>query len=126
MNDLQATAAFLAWFRQPGRNIPVIAAEALAWIASGVDSVPELQSRMDTCPATVSRTVSLLRGRARYREGRWIESPYGLVMTRKHPDRRGNQLLLTTQGQQLVQAYFSADALPPTIAAPVQPTDATP
>lgn len=123
---LQSVASFLGWFQQPGRNIPINAAEALLWIAAGEDSLAGLQRRMGSSPRAVERTVSLLRGRARYREGKWIESPYGLVWVRKHPDRRGNQLLLTTQGQQLVQAYFSADALPPTIAAPVQPTDATP
>ena len=125
MSTLQATAGFLAWFRQPGRNIPICAAEALLLIGGGVDSVPELQAQMRTCPATVARTVALLRGRARYVKGRWIESPYGLVMVRKHPNRRGNQLLLTPEGHQLIRMYFGADALPST-ATPVQPGAALP
>jgi hypothetical protein len=123
--NAKAMAAFLGWFQQPGRNIPICAAEALLWIAAGEDSLAALQQHMGSSPRAVERAVSLLRGRARYREGKWIESPYGLVMVRKHPNRRGNQLLLTPEGHQLIRMYFGADALPST-ATPVQPAAALP
>lgn len=108
----QTMAGFLGWFQRPGRNVPIQAAEALLWIASGVDTLGELRQRMNAPPRTVERTLSLLRGRARYREGRWIESPYGLVTVSRHPDRRGNRIALSPEGRQLVQMYFGTDALP--------------
>lgn len=101
-------ASLLARLRTSGRTIPIGAAEALLWVASGVDSVPELAAAMGTGgaplpPATVSRLVSLLRGRARFSQGRWIESPMGaLLAVRPHPHRRGLQLQITEAGGRLL------------------------
>jgi hypothetical protein len=111
-SQLATMATFLAHLRTTGRGIPVNAAEALLLIASGVDHIAELQQAMpDTTgeplpPATTARLVGLLRGRARYAAGKWIESPFSLVSVRPHPHRRGQQLLLSEQGQQLINAFF--------------------
>jgi hypothetical protein len=105
-------ARFLAHLRSSGRGIPVNAAEALLLIAAGVDHVSDLQAAMpdekgQPLPgATTARLVALLRGRARYVGDRWIESPFSLVEVRKHPHRRGQQLQLSPQGQQLVNAFL--------------------
>ena len=109
-----ALAQLLGALRSSGRPIPLTAAEALLWIASGVDSVPELAEVMgpgDSAlpPATVSRVVSLLRGRARYSQGTWIESPHRLIDVRPHPHRRGMQLLLTREARDLLQPCLSSD-----------------
>jgi DNA-binding MarR family transcriptional regulator len=85
---------------------PLVAAEALLWIASGVDHPAELAQVMGTDRSTVSRTVSLLRGRARFRNGKAVESPYGLVDLRKHPHRRGYQLALSDNGKELIASTF--------------------
>lgn len=108
---LIGVARFLHNMRRPGRGIPLVAAEALLLIGAGVDSVPELQRVMELNSAGVSRAVSLLRGRARFSQGRVIDSPYeGLVTTRRHPDRRGLQLLLTPEGRELVGLMRPLDA----------------
>jgi hypothetical protein len=106
--SIVAFAQMLGALRTSGRAMPLSAAEALLWIASGVDSVPELAEVMgpgdDALPAaTVSRLVSLLRGRARYSQGKWIESPHRLIEVRPHPHRRGMQLLLTREALDLLQ-----------------------
>lgn len=112
MKDAIAFAGFLGALRQKGRAVPIGAAEALLLIAAGVDSVADLHSAMrdsDGNPlpaATMSRLVSLLRGRARYSQGAWVESPYGLIDVRPHPHRRGMQLQLSAAGLQLIHTYF--------------------
>lgn len=59
--------------------------------------------------ATAARLVGLLRGRARYANGRWIESPFSLVETRRHPHRGGQQLLLSDQGRQLLNRFLAGN-----------------
>jgi len=111
MNTI-ALAGFLGALRQKNRAVPINAAEALLLIASGVDNIPDLQRAMRdpdgniAPPATVSRLVSLLRGRARYHQGAWVESPYSLLEVRPHPHRRGLQLQLSAAGKQLIHTYF--------------------
>jgi hypothetical protein len=106
-------ARFLAHLRSSGRGIPVNAAEALLLIAAGVDHVSDLQAAMpdeagQPLPgATTARLVALLRGRARYAAGKWIESPFSLVEVRRHPHRGGQQLLLSPQGKQLICAFLT-------------------
>jgi len=56
--------------------------------------------------ATASRLTSLLRGRARYRRGTWIESPYSLLEVRPYPHRRGLQLQLSEAGELLIRNHF--------------------
>lgn len=111
MNTI-ALAGFLGALRQKNRAVPVNAAEALLLIASGIDNIPDLQRAMrdsegNALPsATISRLISLLRGRARYDEGRWVESPYSLLEVRPHPHRRGLELRLSAAGEQLIGTYF--------------------
>jgi hypothetical protein len=117
-NQLATMATFLAHLRTTGRGIPVNAAEALIWIASGIDNIPDLQQAMtdhDGQPlpgATTARLVALLRGRARYAQGKWIESPFSLVEVRPHPHRRGQQIRLSDQGKNLVNAFFDLPGTP--------------
>jgi len=105
-------AGFLGALRQKNRAVPINAAEALLLIASGIDNIPDLQRAMrdadgnDLPPATISRLISLLRGRARYSQGAWVESPYSLLEVRPHPHRRGLQLQLSEAGEQLIRNYF--------------------
>ena len=110
-------ARFLAHLRFSGRGIPVNAAEALLLIAAGIDHTAELQQAMTDekgrpqSMATTTRVVNLLRGRARYARGKWIESPFSLIAIRKHPHRKGYQLLLSQQGHQLVCALLGGGQL---------------
>lgn len=112
MTDALAIARFLGALRLKNRAVPINAAEALLLIASGIDNIPDLQNAMrdadgNALPAaTMSRLVSLLRGRARYHQGAWVESPYGLVEVRPHPHRRGMQLQLSEEGKRLISVYF--------------------
>jgi hypothetical protein len=105
-------AHFLAHLRTSGRGVPVNAAEALLLIAGGVDHVSDLGAAMTDeqgqplSGSTTARLVGLLRGRARYAHGKWIESPFSLVEIRRHPHRRGQQLKLSDQGQQLISQFF--------------------
>lgn len=105
-------ASFLGALRQKNRAVPINAAEALLLIASGIDNIPDLQRAMrdsdgnSLAPATISRLISLLRGRARYHQGTWVESPYSLLDVRPHPHRRGLQLQLSAAGKQLISNYF--------------------
>lgn len=114
MADALAVAGFLGALRQKNRAVPMSAAEALLLIASGIDNIPDLQVAMRDQegnalpPATISRLISLLRGRARYDQGRWLESPYSLLDVRPHPHRRGLQLQLSDAGRQLMRSYFGA------------------
>lgn len=116
MTNALALARFLGSMRQNNRAIPISAAEALLLIAGGIDNVPDLQQAMRDAngnalpPATISRLISLLRGRARYDQGRWLESPYSLLEVRPHPHRRGLQLRLSDAGQRLIHTHFDANA----------------
>lgn len=114
MAEALALAGFLGALRQKNRAVPINAAEALLLIASGIDNIPDLQVAMRDQegnalpPATISRLISLLRGRARYDQGRWLESPYSLLDVRPHPHRRGLQLQLSDAGKRLISSYFGA------------------
>lgn len=89
-------------------GMPLVAAEALLWVYSGVDHLSDLQNLMGLSPARVSRTLSLLRGRGRKGEdGRWIESPLGLVKVTNHPHRRGYRLELTEEALELLDSTFA-------------------
>lgn len=94
-----------------GRHVghpPMVAAEALLWIAGGIDHGSDLAQAMGMDPSTANRTIALLRGRTRWREGRAMPSPFGLVELRKHPHRRGFQLSLTPDGERLIASTFAS------------------
>lgn len=113
---LRAMAGLLRELRATDRPIPIGAAEALLLIACGVDHVSDLQEAMGggsgrndgPLPgATASRLVGLLRGRSRYDCGSWRHSPLRLVVTRPHPHRRGQQLLLSEEGAAAINRHLS-------------------
>lgn len=112
MNNPGDVARFLGALRQKNRVVPLETAETLLLIAAGIDNIPDLQRAMcdsegNVLPAaTISRLIALLRGKARYHQGNWVESPYSLLDVRPHPHRRGHQLRLSAVGQQLISSYF--------------------
>jgi hypothetical protein len=113
----RSIASLLSNLRQEGRVIPVSAAEVLLLIASGIDNVKDLQQAMPTpsgepCAASlVARMAALLRGRARYVDGIWIESPFALIKMRRHPHKQGQQFFLSKEGKALISAAFGSEAL---------------
>lgn len=100
---------FREHMKTSGRHVghpPLVAAEALLWIAGGIDHGSDLAEAMGMDPSTANRTIALLRGRTRWREGKAMPSPFGLVELRKHPHRRGFQLFLTPDGERLIASTF--------------------
>lgn len=91
---------------QRAQHPPLTAVELLLWIAAGVDHETELARVMGVDQSTVCRLVSQLAGRQRWRDGKAIPSPFGLVTRRKHPHRRGYQLGLSANGSALVDSTF--------------------
>lgn len=104
---------FREHMKTTGRHVghpPLVAAEALLWIAGGIDHGSDLADAMGMDRSTANRTIALLRGRTRWREGRSMTSPFGLIELRKHPHRRGFQLSLTGNGKQLIDSTFALHA----------------
>jgi len=96
MNDLLPLVRF---FRE---HKALHALEGFLLIAQGVDSASELRCRLDCTPSQANRIVNCLKGRGRYRDGRWLDSPFCLVEGRQHPHQRGQQLVLSSTGKQLL------------------------
>jgi hypothetical protein len=128
---INALAGFLGALRQTNRAVPISAAEALLLIAGGIDNIPDLQQAMQDTegnalpPATISRLISLLRGRARYDQGSWVESPYSLLEVQPHPHRRGLQLRLSDAGERLIHHHFDASACAALLGGPRSTCDKT-
>jgi len=78
--------------------------EALLWIAAGVDRLADLKQVMRMDHKSLSRLVSTLRCRPRLAEGRLLTGPMLLVEVRKHPHKRGQQLMLSEKAQELLSA----------------------
>lgn len=112
MSSLHNVAGLLGGLRKASvrsrfdAGIPLVAAEALMWIASGIDNMPDLQRHMGLSSGQASRTLSLLRGRGRLEGGRWVESKIGLVKVSSHPHRRGYRLQLTEEALDLLHSTF--------------------
>lgn len=87
-------------------GLPLVAVEALLWVASGIDHLSDLQKHMGLSTAQASRILSLLRGRGRLRSGRWVESKVGLVRVTDHPHRRGYRISLTDNADDLIRFTF--------------------
>jgi hypothetical protein len=111
-DDLRRLAALTGAMRHAGHKVPVGALEALLLVGAGVDCATDLVQEMSGHgtpieKAQVSRFLSLLRGRARYDRGRWVESPMApLVLVRRHPHRRGQQVLLSEEGGRLLTNHL--------------------
>lgn len=118
MTTPQKVAGLLGGLRQASirsrfdGGMPLVAAEALLWIASGIDNVPDLQRVMGLSSGQASRTLSLLRGRGRLEQGRWVESPLGLVQVSEHPHRPGYRIQLTNAARELIASTFAPIVTP--------------
>ena len=114
MSHALSFSNFLGSLRKKGKIVPIEAAEALLLIAAGIDTMGALRQAMpdsDGNPlaaSSASRLISQLRGRARYSQGKWIESPHdaGLVTVRSHPHTKGMQLKLTPEGRELINQFL--------------------
>lgn len=113
MSQAVSFAHFLGSLRKKGKIVPIEAAEALLLIAAGIDNMTSLRQAMaDTegiplAVSSASRLISQLRGKARYSQGKWIESPHAsLVTVRSHPHTKGMQLKLTPEGKELIEQYL--------------------
>lgn len=114
MSQAVSFANLLGSLRKKGKIVPIEAAEALLLIAAGIDNMTSLRQAMpdqDGTPLAVSsasRLISQLRGRARYSQGKWIESPHdvALVTVKQHPHTKGMQLQLTPEGKELIEQYL--------------------
>lgn len=94
-------AAVIGGIRTAQPGISAAAIEALLHIADGADHAAELQHRMDLGRSTINRSVNLLTGRGSLGR-RARASRLRLVDRRKHPHRRGAQLVLSVEGQRLL------------------------
>lgn len=82
-------------------------AEALLWIASGVDHLSDLVQVSGMSKSEAWRCVALLDGRGIVRRGQVLHCAYRLVERREHPHRRGQQIVLSPAGVELINATFS-------------------
>lgn len=99
-------AAIIGGIRQVQPRIGASSIEALLHIAGGADCSTELQQRMGIDHAHASRIISQLTGRGTIgKRGR--RSQLALVQRRRHPHRRGAQLLLTPDAQALLSSTFA-------------------
>jgi len=96
---MSSTIELVRFFRQ---HHALHCLEGFLLIAQGVDSIADLAAAMDCPNSQASRVVSCLRGRGRYHQGKWVESPFALVQTRQHPHQRGQQLMLSSAGLSLI------------------------
>lgn len=113
--NLEKVAGLLGGIRQVHRlhrkDSPSIAlAEVFLWIAAGIDHRSELARVSGLHISEVKRLVATLTGRGGYRAGRHQASAFGLVVQRPHPHRRGQQLLLSPDGTDLVSSTFGSSA----------------
>jgi hypothetical protein len=88
-------------------RVTIATVEALLWIAAGVSNIKDLgvamgQPGRPQATASTNRILSALRGRDRMAAGKWVQAPFQLVKTRKHPHRRGYLLALTPEAEELL------------------------
>ncbi len=113
-----STAAMAGWIgaiRSSCPQLSLLALEVLLLVADGATCTREITERLNT-PASqsnVTRTINLLLGRAQWRQGKWLESPFQLLTSRPHPHIKGATFLeLSTEGRNLVQGLqYAAAAL---------------
>lgn len=111
MSTPAKVAGLLAGLRQAGKTARAQAMhpavpELLLWIAAGVDHRQDLAKVSGLSEREVRRICHTLCGKG-YKQGdQYVDSAFRLVQTRKHPHRRGDQLLLTSDGRQLLSNTF--------------------
>jgi hypothetical protein len=79
-------ADWIMAIRVAAPTLSLTALEVLLRVAAGIDNRKELESAIPGVDrATVTRSLQILRGKARWVRGRWAESPVELLQTRPHP-----------------------------------------
>lgn len=113
MDSPEAVAKALCRIRinlRTSRALSVNQLEALLWIAAGADRFTELQQAMQMDTKSCHRLLSVLRGVPNRETGRVPKWENVLVETRKHPHKRGLQLLLSRHAQSMLSATFTEGA----------------
>jgi hypothetical protein len=105
----EALADWLAAIRTASPSLSLTAVEVLLRVAAGADNRREIGEQvLHVDPATVTRSLGLLRGRSRLKAGRWVDSPIELLQARPHPHIRGAlHYSLTPNGHQLMDRLGS-------------------
>jgi len=111
MSTPAKVAGLLAGLRQAGKTartqaIHPAVPEVLLWIAAGVDHRQDLAKVSGLSDREVRRICHTLCGKGYRQGGRYVDSAFRLVQVRRHPHRRGDQLLLTEDGNKLVSSTF--------------------
>jgi hypothetical protein len=106
-------AGWVGAIRSSCPQLSLLALEVLLLVADGADSSRAITERLVT-PANqsnITRTISLLLGRAQWRQGRWLESPFRLLQSRPHPHiHNALHLGLSPEGEELVKGLRYASA----------------
>lgn len=105
-----ALADWLAAIRTASPTLSLTAVEVLLRVAAGADNRREIEEVVAVDRATITRSLGLLRGRARLKAGRWCESPIELLQTRPHPHITGALCYsLTRNGNDLIRSLTSPE-----------------
>jgi len=98
-----ALADWLAAIRMASPSLSLAAVEVLLRVAAGADNRRDIEEQMEVDQSTITRSLGLLRGRARLKKGRWHESPVQLLQARPHPHIAGAlHYSLTKDGNGLI------------------------
>lgn len=81
--------------------------EVFLWIAAGVDHRTDLVKVSGLSTREIRRICHTLQGRGYRERGRYVDSAFRLVQSRPHPHRRGDQLVLTSEGENLISSTFN-------------------
>jgi DNA-binding MarR family transcriptional regulator len=107
VNTPADVAALIGGIRAAQPHIGASSIEALFHIAGGADCTAELLERMQITRTGRVKSINMLTGRGCIgRNARF--SKLRLVHRRKHPHRRGTQLLLTDEGLALISSTFAS------------------
>jgi hypothetical protein len=111
MSTPAKVAGMLAGMRQAAKTArsqamhPAVP-EVLLWIAAGVDHRQDLVKVSGLSDREVRRICHTLIGKGYRQCGNYVFSAFSLVKIRNHPHRRGQQLILTTEGEELIARTF--------------------
>lgn len=83
-------ADWLAAIRTAQPTLSITAVEVLLRVADGADCTSDLHQAIPGVDrSTLIRTLSILKGRSTWVQGRWREHPLQLLQTRPHPHIKG-------------------------------------
>lgn len=111
MSTPAKVAGMLAGLRQAAKTARAQAMhpavpEVLLWIAAGVDHRQDLAKVSGLSDREVRRICHTLSGKGYRQGGQIVDSAFDLVIVRRHPHRRGDQLALTEAGKTLLSSTF--------------------